>query len=163
MHITFTVVMVFLFVMVYFFLITDIRHRTAVVMVGSSVVIFVAKVFYQDPTNFWLFIDFDTLALLTGMMLIVGLLSHSGFFEYLGVKVLKYSKGDPKKFFFGIFFVTAVTSAFLDNVTTVLLMTPMILYVTNILGINPVPFLLGELWRLILVERQHLLVIPPIL
>lgn len=145
MHITFAVVVVFLFVIIYLFLITDIRHRTAVAMVGSSVVIFVAKVFYKDPTDFWLFIDFDTLALLVGMMLVVGLLSHSGFFEYLGVKVLKYSKGDPKKFFFGIFFVTAVTSAFLDNVTTVLLMTPLILYVTNILGINPVPFLLGEI------------------
>ncbi len=145
MHITFTISVLALFALVYILLMADFRHRTAVAMLGAAVVIFVAQVFYKDAEDFWHFIDFETLALLMGMMIIVGILAHSGFFEYLGVRTLQVSRGDPVKFFFGMFFLTALTSAFLDNVTTVLLMTPLILYVTAILKIDPVPFLLGEI------------------
>ncbi len=145
MHLTFTVAVVALFAIVYVFLMTDFRHRTAVAMLGAAATIFVAEVFYGNTEDFWSFIDFETLALLMGMMIIVGILAHSGFFEYLGVKTLQMSKGDPVRFFFGMFFLTAFTSAFLDNVTTVLLMTPLVLYVTAILGIDPMPFLLGEI------------------
>ncbi len=145
MHITFTIAVIALFTLVYVFLMTDMRHRTAVAMLGAAATVFVAEVFYKNTEDFWSFIDFETLALLMGMMIIVGVLAHSGFFEYLGVKTLQLSKGDPKKFFFGMFFLTAFTSAFLDNVTTVLLMTPLILYVTAILEIDPMPFLLGEI------------------
>ncbi|NOZ92094.1 hypothetical protein GM182_01705 [bacterium 3DAC] len=145
MHITFTVAVIALFALVYVFLMTDIRHRTAVAMLGAAATIFVAEVFYGNTEDFWSFIDFETLALLMGMMIIVGILAHSGFFEYLGVRTLQLSKGDPVKFFFGMFFLTAFTSAFLDNVTTVLLMTPLVLYVTAILEIDPMPFLLGEI------------------
>jgi Na+/H+ antiporter NhaD/arsenite permease-like protein len=114
-------------------------------MLGAAATIFVAEVFYGNTEDFWSFVDFETLALLMGMMIIVGILAHSGFFEYLGVRTLQLSKGDPVKFFFGMFFLTAFTSAFLDNVTTVLLMTPLVLYVTAILEIDPMPFLLGEI------------------
>jgi len=145
MHITFTVAVIALFVVVYVFLMTDFRHRTAVAMLGAAATIFVAEVFYKDTADFWQFVDFETLALLMGMMIIVGILAYSGFFEYLGVRTLQLSKGNPVKFFFGMFFLTAFTSAFLDNVTTVLLMTPLILYVTTILEIDPMPFLLGEI------------------
>ncbi len=145
MHITFTISVLALFTLVYVLLMTDFRHRTAVAMLGAAVVVFVAQVFYKDTEDFWHFIDFDTLALLMGMMIIVGILAHSGFFEYLGVRTLQISRGDPVRFFFGMFFLTALTSAFLDNVTTVLLMTPLILYVTTILKVDPFPFLLGEI------------------
>lgn len=140
----FTLALLLIFFVVYVFLATEWRHRTAVAMLGASTAIIVARLFYGHTENFWNMVDFDTIGLLMGMMVIVGVLSHSGFFEYLGVKVAVKSGGSPRRFFFGVFFLTAFTSAFLDNVTTVLIMTPLVIYVAKAMETDPMPFLIGE-------------------
>jgi len=80
------------------------------------------------------------------MMVIVNISRESGLFEFLAIKTAKLSKGDPFRVLLLFSVVTALISAFLDNVTTVLLMTPMVLYVTRRMEVNPVPYLLSEIF-----------------
>jgi len=90
------------------------------------------------------YIDFNTIGLLIGMMIIVGVLSRTGLFEFVAVKTIKLTRGKGYFLLFAIIFVTAILSAFLDNVTTVLLISPVILSLTDLLEMDPVPYLLSE-------------------
>jgi len=90
-------------------------------------------------------IDFNTLGLLIGMMIIVGIAKDSGMFQYVAIWASKVGKGKPIPIFILLGLITAVFSAFLDNVTTVLLMVPVILVVANNLKIHPMPFLIGTI------------------
>ncbi|NIN63409.1 MAG: hypothetical protein GTO63_01575, partial [Anaerolineae bacterium] len=89
-------------------------------------------------------IDFNTLALLLGMMILVSMLRRTGFFEYLAILTAKRSGGSPWFLLVTLGTVTTVASAFLDNVTTVILIAPVTILVAEILGINPVPLLIAE-------------------
>jgi Na+/H+ antiporter NhaD/arsenite permease-like protein len=90
-------------------------------------------------------IDFNTIGVLVGMMLYVGVVKNSGLFEYIAIWTAKKTKGDPWKIMVYFIIITAVLSALLDNVTTVLLIGPMTITITQILGLNPVPFLLSQI------------------
>lgn len=90
-------------------------------------------------------IDFNTIGVLIGMMLVVSTIRISGLFEYLAIYTAKLAKGDAWKILIGFAVITAVLSAILDNVTTVLLIGPMTLVITQILKINPIPFLVTEI------------------
>jgi len=90
------------------------------------------------------YIDFNTIGLLIGMMVIVGVLSRTGIFQYIAVKTVKGTGGNTKLTFIAIIFVTAILSAFLDNVTTVLLISPVVISLVDLIDVNPVPFLIGE-------------------
>lgn len=90
------------------------------------------------------YIDFNTIGLLMGMMVIVGVLSRTGFFQYVAVKAVKATGGDVRLTFIAVISVTAILSAFLDNVTTVLLISPVVISLVDLIEANPVPFLLGE-------------------
>ncbi|MCG0275967.1 MAG: ArsB/NhaD family transporter [Thermosediminibacteraceae bacterium] len=92
------------------------------------------------------YVDFNTLGLLIGMMIIVDVVKRSGLFEYLAIKGAKWSGGDPAKMLVVFTVITAFISAFLDNVTTVLLVTLVILLVTDALNINPIPLLMAEIF-----------------
>ena len=90
------------------------------------------------------FIDFNTIGLLMGMMIVVGVLSKTGIFQYIAIKSLKMTKGNWLVTVFAITLTTAVLSGVLDNVTTVLLISPIILSLADIMKFNPVPLLISE-------------------
>ncbi len=89
--------------------------------------------------------DFDVIFLLAGMMVIVNALRDSGVFQYVAIKCAKLGKGKPIPILALLLIATAVLSAFLDNVTTVLLMAPVTLLVAAELKLNPLPFLIPEI------------------
>lgn len=91
-------------------------------------------------------IDFNTIGLLVGMMIIVSIISKTGLFQFLAIKMLKLAKGKPVRLMIYLSFLTALLSAFLDNVTTILLITPVTLYITKILGISPFPIVLSLIY-----------------
>lgn len=90
-------------------------------------------------------VDFNTIGVLIGMMLFVAVVKNSGLFEYIAIFTAKKAKGDPWKIMVSFIFITAILSAVLDNVTTVLLIGPMTIVITHILNLNPVPFLITQI------------------
>lgn len=90
-------------------------------------------------------VDFNTLGVLFGMMLFVSVVKLSGLFEYLAVKCARLAKGDPWRIMLLFVLLTACLSAFLDNVTTVLLIGPMTITVCRMLDVDPVPFFFTEI------------------
>src|ERR671922_781622 len=89
-------------------------------------------------------IDFNTLGLLLGMMILVSMLEPTGFFQYLAVWAARASKGKPVRLFVLLGSITTVLSMFLDNVTTVVLIAPVTILICEILGISPLPYLIAE-------------------
>jgi len=89
-------------------------------------------------------IDFETIMLLFGMMVIVGVLSETGVFEWSAVKAYKYSGGSTWTLITLLILFSAIVSAFLDNVTTILLLTPVTIRMCNVIGLEPTPILLAE-------------------
>jgi Na+/H+ antiporter NhaD/arsenite permease-like protein len=89
-------------------------------------------------------IDFHTLALLLGMMILVAMLEPTGFFQYLAVLAARASRGRPVRLFILLGAITTVLSMFLDNVTTVVLIAPVTVLICEILGVSALPFLLAE-------------------
>ncbi|HQO83040.1 MAG TPA: ArsB/NhaD family transporter [Synergistales bacterium] len=90
------------------------------------------------------YIDFNTIGLLMGMMIIVGVISRTGLFQYIAVMTVKATGGRPHLTFISVLTVTALLSAFLDNVTTVLLVSPVVISLVDLMDVNPIPFLIGE-------------------
>lgn len=89
-------------------------------------------------------IDFNAIGLLFGMMIIVEILRQTGFFRYLAIKGVKFSRGSPWKILVFLGLVTAFLSMLIDNMTTLLIIGPVTILVAEILGISPFPLLLGE-------------------
>ena len=133
-------VVVFLVVMIA--LITEKVHRTAAAVSGAVLLLCLRILSVDEAISY---IDFGTIGVLVGMMLFVAVVRNSGLFEYMAIKSAKIAKGSPWKIMLLFMILTAVLSAFLDNVTTVLLVGPMAISIAGILGINPVPFLLTQI------------------
>ncbi|SHF22399.1 SLC13 family permease [Desulforamulus putei] len=129
------------FLLSYAIIISEKIHRTVVALFGAMLVI-IGGILHQEKAVES--IDFNTIGLLVGMMIIVGIARNSGLFEYLAVRAAKQSKGDPVKIMVSLSVITAVLSAFLDNVTTVLLIVPITFSIAKALEVNPMPILLGE-------------------
>ena len=89
-------------------------------------------------------IDWETIGLLLGMMVMVGVISHTGVFEWFAVQAYKKSGGEIWTLVVILCAVTAVLSAFLDNVTTMLLLTPVTIQIAKVLDIKPIPILISE-------------------
>ena len=133
-------VVVFLVVMIA--LITEKVHRTAAAVSGAVLLLCLRILSVDEAISY---IDFGTIGVLVGMMLFVAVVRNSGLFEYMAIKSAKIAKGSPWKIMLLFMILTAVLSAFLDNVTTVLLVGPMAISIAGILGIDPVPFLLTQI------------------
>ncbi len=131
------------FLAVYSLIITEKVHRTVAAMAGASVLLLTGIVPWSSAKCY---IDLDTILLLAGMMIVVNIARDSGMFEYIAIKTAKLAGGSPIRVLLLFSGVTAVVSAFLDNVTTVLLLTPMLLYITRRMDVDPVPFLLSEIF-----------------
>jgi Na+/H+ antiporter NhaD/arsenite permease-like protein len=135
----------------YVILITEVVHRTALALFGALVmliVLFTTGVLDpHDSVDFVIgAIDFNTIGLLLGMMVIVGILGETGIFQYIGIKAAKISNGNVWKLMILLAVITAVGSAFLDNVTMVLLMVPVTISVCRILNINPISLILAQIF-----------------
>ena len=136
---------------IYVILVTEAIHRTALAMIGALVIlivlIYTGLIPAHDSVDFVIgSIDFNTIGLLLGMMIIVGILGETGIFQYIGIKAAKLSKGNVWKLVLLLSVITAVGSAFLDNVTMVLLMVPVTISVARVLNINPISIILAEIF-----------------
>ncbi len=130
------------FTVTYLIIMSEKLNRTAVAMVGAFLML-VLNVEGQEQA--FEHVDFNTIGLLVGMMIIVNIMKRSGIFEYVAIKAAKMSKGDPWKILVSFTVITAVASALLDNVTTILLIVPVTLVITDSLELNPIPFLVPEI------------------
>ncbi len=130
------------FLITYIFIIWEKIHRSVVVLVAGALVIAIGLINQEQAVEA---VDFNTLWLLTGMMIIVGITRKSGVFEYLAIKSAKLARGNPLYILLIFSLITAVASALLDNVTTVLLMVPVTFAITYRLGVSPIPFLMAEI------------------
>ena len=120
-------------------------NRSIVAIAGSILMIGMGKLFgfYSEEAAIEA-IDFNTLGLLLGMMILVAMLEPTGFFEYLAVLAARASKGKPIRLFALLGIITTILSMFLDNVTTVVLIAPVTILISEILGVNPLPYLVAE-------------------
>lgn len=131
-----------IFLLIYGLIISEKIHRTILAMLGAIVMVAMGIVDQEKALHH---IDFNTLGLLVGMMMIVGITAETGLFKYAAVKSAKLAKGKPRRILIALFVITALASAFLDNVTTVLLMVPVTFSITRQLRINPLPFLMSQI------------------
>ncbi|KGG81343.1 ArsB/NhaD family transporter [Caloranaerobacter azorensis] len=130
------------FILTYAFIISEKINRTAVALLGAAIMLGL-KVISQEYA--FESIDFNTIGLLIGMMIIITITKRTGVFQYIAIKSAKLAKGDPWKIILSFSIITAISSALLDNVTTVLLLAPVTLVITDTLNLNPIPFLLPEI------------------
>jgi Na+/H+ antiporter NhaD/arsenite permease-like protein len=117
-------------------------HRSLVALLGAAIVMVTGIVPFDDCLEH---IDFNTLGVLIGMMLFVGVIKRSGLFEFIAIRAAKMVKGDPWKIMVALAIITAILSALLDNVTTVLLIGPMTLMICRELKLNPIPFFVTQI------------------
>ncbi len=120
-------------------------HRAIIAMVGAVLMVLlgIALDFYSQEEALRA-IDFNTLGLLFGMMVIVAILRNTGYFDYIAILTAKRTKGNPWVLLVSLGTITTVASLFLDNVTTVILMAPVTVLIAGVLGISPVPLLMAE-------------------
>jgi Na+/H+ antiporter NhaD/arsenite permease-like protein len=134
---------------VYVILSFEIIHRTAIALLGAAIILiigistnlFSAQESFEFAVNS---IDFNTIGLLLGMMIIVAILAETGIFQYVAVRASKASKANLWKLMLMLCTFTAVTSMFIDNVTTILLMVPVTISVFRVFKVSPIPFILAQ-------------------
>src|SRR3972149_8665610 len=120
-------------------------HRSITAVAGGALMVLLGKIlgFYSEEAALEA-IDFNTLGLLLGMMILVAMLEPTGFFQYIAVWAARASGGKPVLLFVLLGSITTVLSMFLDNVTTVVLIAPVTILICEILGISPIPYLMAE-------------------
>lgn len=133
---------IIIFLIVIIAIVTEKVHRAAAA-VGGGVLLLLTHVLTVETSV--KYIDFNTIGVLIGMMLFVAVVKCSGIFEYISIKAAKLAKGNPWHIMIAFMIITAVLSAFLDNVTTVLLIGPMTIAISRVLKLDPVPFLLTQI------------------
>lgn len=129
------------FVLTYVLIVSEKFNRTAIALFGSLLML----IFHVEKQELaFKHIDLNTIFLLIGMMIIVAIMRRSGIFEYMAIKVAKLAKGDPWRIVVLFSLLTGVSSALLDNVTTILLVVPVTIVIAESLKLNPIPFLIPE-------------------
>lgn len=133
------------FLLSLFLIFSEKLNRTITGLLGASLIMIVGRIwnFYNEEQAV-ASIDFNTLGLLFGMMVLVALLEPTGFFQFLAVWAARFSRGNPVRLLVFLGTITTLVSMFLDNVTTVVLIAPVTILICEILGINPIPYLMAE-------------------
>ncbi len=131
------------FLITYAIIISEKINRAVIALLGAALMVIFGVVDLHNA--FTKHIEWGTITLLIGMMILVNITSKSGVFQYVAIKAAKQAQGNPIKILISLSLLTALGSAFLDNVTTVLLVVPVTLSITRILQVNPVPYLLSEI------------------
>ena len=129
-----------IFLITYALIVTERVHRTIAALLGGVAIILIG-VLEQDQA--FHSIDWNVIFLLAGMMMIASILSETGVFQWIAVKSVQLGKGSPYRIMVILVLVTAVTSALLDNVTIVILMAPVTLFIAASLGVSPIPYLIA--------------------
>jgi Na+/H+ antiporter NhaD/arsenite permease-like protein len=129
-----------IFLVTYAFIVSDRIHRTIAALLGGLTIIIIGVL---DQDQAFHAIDWNVIFLLAGMMMIANVLRETGLFQWIAIQSVRLGKGSPYRIMVILVAVTAVTSALLDNVTIVILMAPVILFITASLRISPVPFLIA--------------------
>ena len=142
-----------LLILAYIFIALERIPKVTIALLGAAVTIVLGLVSQSknigealNPHYFINFVDFNVIFLLVAMMIIVTITTKSGVFNWLANELLKLTKGHPIKVLFALGLFTAVTSAFLDNVTTVILIMPITFAIAKKLDIDPIPYLLTEIF-----------------
>jgi Na+/H+ antiporter NhaD/arsenite permease-like protein len=135
---------------IYIILSLEIIHRGSLALLGATIIVAAAIGFgalqAEESLDFIIeeAIDFNTIGLLLGMMVIVAILGETGVFYWVGIKATNLSKGNLWKLMLLLSTFTAIASMFIDNVTTILLMVPVTLSIVRILKVPPIPFILSQ-------------------
>ncbi|ENQ3080477.1 ArsB/NhaD family transporter [Bacillus cereus] len=132
-----------IFLLAYAGIISEKLHRTLIAMLGGILMVAFAVIDQKTAIHH---IDFNTIGLLIGMMIIVSITAQTGVFGYIAIRAAKKVKGNPIRLLFVLGLITALASAFLDNVTTVLLIVPVTLNITSQLKVNPTPYLITQIF-----------------
>lgn len=131
-----------IFIVAYALIISE-KLPSAVVAILSAAIMIIFRIMTQEHAI--RFIDFNTIGLLCGMMIMVTILKKTGIFEYLAIKAIKSTGGNPWRVLVSLSILTAVMSAVVDNVTTALIIVPITFAITDALKITPMPFLISEI------------------
>lgn len=142
-----------IFILVYVLIAFEILHRTLAAFLGAAVILLITHTIghFDEGFNILTYeqalhaVDWNVIFLLMGMMIIVGVLKVSGVFQWLAYKSFQVARGQIFLLSSALCIVTAFTSAFLDNVTTMLLLTPVTMEIALVLGVSPFVFLLPEI------------------
>jgi Na+/H+ antiporter NhaD/arsenite permease-like protein len=132
-----------IFFIVYAVLITEKVHRTVMALLGAVAMILLGVLDVEKA--FTHYIEWNTIALLIGMMILVGITNQTGIIHSMAIKSAKAAGGRPIRILLMLAVLTAVLSALLDNVTTVLIVVPVTFSITRVLQVNPVPFLISQI------------------
>jgi Na+/H+ antiporter NhaD/arsenite permease-like protein len=130
-----------IFIGIYALIVTEKIHRTLAALLGASLVILLKLV---DQREAFASVDFNVIFLLAGMMIIANVMAKTGIFQWIAVEAVRRTQGRPYRLLVVTSLITAVVSAFLDNVTTVVLLTPITFFVAQRLGTSPIPFLISQ-------------------
>jgi Na+/H+ antiporter NhaD/arsenite permease-like protein len=131
------------FILAFILIATEKINKAVVSLIGASLFM-VAGIISQEK-SFHHEVDWNVIFLLIGMMIIVGITKQTGLFQYIAIKMAKLAKGKPFRIMLYLAIITAVFSAFLDNVTTVLILTPITILIAVELDLSPVPFIISEI------------------
>ncbi len=129
------------FAVTYVLIASERVHKTLAAL-GGAIVVIMVRLLSQDDA--FAAVDWNVIFLLTGMMIIADVTRRSGVFQWLAVRTVRMARGEPFLILVALSLVTAVLSAVLDNVTTVVLMAPLTIYMASLLQMSPVPFLTAE-------------------
>ncbi|MBP1988938.1 ArsB/NhaD family transporter [Paenibacillus eucommiae] len=132
-----------IFLVVYAIIISEKINRTLIALIGAALLIILGITDLQ--LAFTQYIEWRTITLLAGMMILGGFIQQTGLFQYAAVRTAKAAKGHPLRILIFLSILAAVASTVLDNITTILLVVPITLSITRIIQVNPVPFLLAEI------------------
>jgi Na+/H+ antiporter NhaD/arsenite permease-like protein len=131
-----------IFVATYVLIATERLHKTIAAMAGGIAMVLLGIVSQEEAFEH---IDFNVIFLLAGMMILAAIIRRTGVFGWLAIRAARFAGGDPYRILVVLAVITAVASAFLDNVTTVVLIGPITLFLAARLGMNPFPFIVAEI------------------
>ena len=140
MNVTFLAISIFL--VIYALIISEKIHRAVVAGFGAALMVGLGIM--DAHKAFTHYIEWNTIVLLIGMMILVSITNRTGVFQWLAIKTAQWVKGNPIQLLIVLSLLTAILSALLDNVTTVLLIVPITFSITRLLKVNPIPFLISE-------------------
>jgi Na+/H+ antiporter NhaD/arsenite permease-like protein len=130
-----------IFIVSYIFIMTERVNRAVVALTGGTLLL--ATGIYSPQRAFMDYIDWNTIALLFSMMVLISITEKTGLFSYIAIRFAQRVKGRPMPLLMGVSILTALGSALLDNVTTVLIFVPILLKITKLLKLPPFPYLLA--------------------
>jgi len=130
------------FVATYALIASERVHKTIAAMAGGVAMVLLGVVSQEEAFEH---IDFNVIFLLAGMMILAGIVRKTGVFGWLAVRAARFAGGDAYRILVVLSIITAVASAFLDNVTTVVLVGPITLFLAARLGVSPLPFIVAEI------------------